>query len=568
MDKISLLLPLLAVLAGCTREHEISLPEDGRSSNELYRINTSHVADRPYLVEGKPFSGVVVARRGGQVVFRAQMRDGRKHGVVERFYDDGKRQSREEVAWDEAGGQRHAGDSESWCGNGERRSLTEYGRKGQPEREKAWSCETGKLVAEATFDDEGKLDGEQKKWAPDGKLGEQASWKAGELDGDKKTWSPGGAMLEHLRYRAGRKHGVQETWHANGKPASRGEFVGGKPAGRHEAWAEDGRLIEAGSYAAGGGKTGIWLEKAGGDSVPLHYGPDGLVPVELLGAWIAALTRPDPQAVAFHLGEGKLKLGDAVPADCCDGGPAYGHRRYDFPLHAWTYPVVFADDAVLPLLLEKGARIDQADSGGTTRLLRCARRYRPDAGSSPAYVCTPAQLRALLGLGAKAGVVDRHGRNVLHYLLNVGTLGDRGDVFGRGAAEQRQMRVDLLAMLVKAGADVNAADEEGYTPLVRALKSRRIDLIKAVLAGGARADAPGPVGTRAVHWLFLNDTHSYDIRADFVAEALPLLAMAGADAGAPLEWNNQRVTLRDLAVRHGQVDLVRLIDQHARQAKS
>jgi len=558
----------VSLLAACAKEHEITLPRNGGASDEVYRINTSHMVDRPYLVDGKPFSGVVVGRRGEQVVFRAQMRDGRRHGVEEWFYDNGKPQSRVKVAWDEKDGMRHTGDSESWCENGERRSLTEYSRKGERQLERSWNCETGKLVAEAKFDGEGKQDGEQKAWTPEGKLIEQVSWKAGTQDGDKQTWTPEGTLLEHARYREGRKQGVQETWYASGKPASRGEYADDKPVGRHEAWAEDGRLVEAGSYGADGKKIGMWLEKIGDDSTTLHYGPDGLVPVELLEAWISALTRPDPQVVAFYLGEGKLKLSDALPADCCDGGPAYGRRRaYDFPLHTWTYPVVFAADAVLPLLLEKGADIDQADSEGTTRLLRCARRYRPDAGSSPAYVCTPAQLRALLAQGAKAGVVDQQGRNVLHYLLDVGSLDDRGDVFGRGADEQRQTRVDLLAALAKAGADINAADTEGWTPLVRALKSRRIDLVKAVLAAGARADGPGPGDTKAVHWVFLDETNRYNIRGDFVAEVLPLLAAAGADVNAPLDWDGRPVTLRDLAVRHGLVDVVHMIEQQARPAR-
>lgn len=550
----------LGLLAGCAKEHEISLPKDGRASNEISRINNSSEV-KPYLVEGKPFSGVVVARRGDQVVFRAEMQDGRKHGVVEWFYDDGKPRSRDEVAWDE-GRLRNTGDSEAWCENGKRRSLTEYSSKGTPELRQAWDCETGKLVAETRYDDEGKQDGEASKWAPDGTLVEQASWKAGAVDGDQKTWTTNGTLVEHARYREGKRQGLQETWHANGKPATRGEYADDKPVGRHEAWTEDGRLVEAGSYAANGEKTGLWLEQAGSDSVRVQYGPGGFVPAELLSAYVTALwTRPNPQTVAFYLDEGKIKLGDALPASY-NGDPEQG--AYRFPLREWTYPVVFADDSLLPLLLEKGANINQADSGGRTRLLRCAEKYRYDARNNDLWACSSAQLLALLGKGAKASGVDGRGRNALHYLLQVQSFDDNGDVFGRGVAEERQTRVDLLAALVKAGANINAADKEGYTPLVLALKSRRIDLIKAVLAAGAHANATGPEGSRAVHWLFLNGAGSYAINDKFVAEALPLLAAAGADVNAPMQWDNQRVTLRDLAVRHGLIDLVHVIEQYAK----
>ncbi|WP_297832052.1 hypothetical protein [Thermomonas sp.] len=564
MRKLALLLSLL-VVAGCAKEHEITLPMDGRASNEISRINASNQVDRPYRVDGKPFSGVVVGRRGDQVVLRVHMRDGRKHGVTEWFYNDGTRQSREEVAWDEADGVRHTGDSESWCENGERRSLTEYSRKGQQELARNWDCETGKLVAESRFDAEGRQDGQASKWAPSGTLIERASWKAGALHGDKQTWAANGTLLEHARYREGKRHGLQETWHANGKPATRGEYADDKPVGPHETRDENGRLVEGGSYAADGSKTGLWLERSGDRSTAVQYGPGGFVPPELLSTYATALwTRPNPQTVAFYLDEGKIKLGDALPASY-NGDPEQG--PYQFPVRSWTYPVIFADDTVLPLLLERGANIDQTDSEGRTRLLRCVERYRYNARNNDLWVCSAAQLQALLDRGAKASVVDRHGRNALHHLLNVAVYDDRGDVFGHGATEARQARVALLAALVKAGANANAADEEGYTPLVRALKSRHIDLIKAVLAAGARANAPGPAGTRAVHWLFLNDTGSYDIRGDFVAEALPLLVAAGADVNAPLEWDNQRVTLRDLAVRHGLVDLVRLIEQNTKPAK-
>ncbi|MQP76462.1 hypothetical protein CQ393_11235 [Stenotrophomonas sp. MYb238] len=552
---------LASLLCACAKEHQITLPLNGGVSDEVYRINTSHMADRPYLVDGEPFSGVVVGRRGEQVVFRAQMREGRRHGVEEWFYDNGRPRSREKVAWNEKDGMRHTGDSESWCENGERRSLTEYSG-GERRLAREWNCETGKLVSEATFDAEGRRDGEQKKWTPEGKLVEQASWKADALDGDKQAWTPEGTRVEHARYRGGKRQGLQEAWYASGKPASRGEYADDKPVGRHEAWAEDGRLVEAGSYAADGNKTGMWLEQHGDTSSRLHYGPGGFVPVELVAAYAGALLPPraDARKLAFYLDEGGVKPADALPTSY-DGGPVVGNYRY--PVYSWTYPVIVADATLLPLLLEKGADINQADSGGATRLLRCAQKFR-DRQDSMNGRCLPADLQALLDKGAKADVSDLKGRNALHHLLDIGSFDDRGDVFGRGVAEAQQARVDALERLVKAGADINAADAEGWTPLVLALKSRRADLAKAALAAGARADGPGPGGTQAVHWVFLDEPNRYAIAGDFVAGMLPQLTAAGADVNAPLAWDGRQVTLRDLAVRHGLVDVARALEQHAR----
>lgn len=554
----------VVLLAACAKEHGIVLPSDGRGSNEVYKLNTSHMPEQPFLVEGEPFSGTVVGRRGERVEFRAQMRDGRKHGVQERFYADGKLQRREKVAWDETDGQRHVGDSESWCENGERESLTEYGRKGHRKLERNWSCETGKLVAEEKFDAAGKREGEARKWTPEGKLIEQASWKADVLHGEQKTWAEDGTLTVHARLHEGKAHGLQEAWHANGKPASHGEYADGQPVGRHESWAEDGRLVEGGSYAANGEKNGMWLEQHGSDSSSLHYGPDGFVPAELLATYASALQPPrsDAQKVAFYLSEGGVKLSDALPTSY-SGGPV--QSRYEFPVRSWTYPVVIADIALLPLLLEKGADINQADSDGATRLLHCAKDFRTfqDGGDSR---CLPADLRLVLDKGAKGEIKDSNGRNVLHYLLNIRSYDDVGS-WNRDAGMERQARVDALQAVIKAGADVNAVDAEGWTPLVRALRARRLDLIKPLLAAGARGDGPGPGDTKAVHWVFLDETHRYNIQGDFVAEVLPLLVAAGADANAPLNWDGRPVTLHELAVRHGLIDVVRVIEQNAKPGK-
>jgi len=67
-----------------------------------------------------------------------------------------------------------------------------------------------------------------------------------------------------------------------------------------------------------------------------------------------------------------------------------------------------------------------------------------------------------------------------------------------------------------------------------------------------------------VHWVFLDEPNRYAIAGDFVAGMLPQLTAAGADVNAPLAWDGRQVTLRDLAVRHGLVDVVRALEQHAR----
>lgn len=544
--------PMLALciavaLSGCTSEQEISADEATRLLRQ----------DAPYTVDDEPFSGTLVARRGDQVVFRAEYEDGRPAGVVEDFHDNGELARRRQLAWDEETGRVVVdGDDErwnedgqrvmlatsdngklvkleSWCEDGDPAERAAYG-EGQAMTREAWDCETGNQVTQESTNAEGQPEGEQKAWAPDGTL------------------------VKHARFAAGQPEGLQETWHANGQLATRGSFSAGKPVGRHEAFDDSGRLLEGGEFNDEGQRTGPWTETFSDQTNTVHYGPDGFLAPEVSQAYLSALLPPQAKAetVAFYLGEGQVNVGDAIPTDGGDR-PTFG--RLEFPVRDWTYSVVIADHGLLPLLLEKGADINQADSRGRTRLLRCLGRFSTDKGNMRDR-CTPAEIDDLLAKGAKADVADAQGRNALHVLADVALYGDY-DGFGTQAGTAAQARVAAIATVAKAGADVNAADAEGNTPLVTALKSRRADLVRALLAAGARADGAGPGNTVAVHWLFLKQREEYDIRGDFVADLLPDLVKAGADPSVPFEWDGQQVTMRELAVRHGMIELVQMLDQ-------
>ncbi len=543
--------PLLALsiaiaLSGCASEQEISAEDAARVLRQ----------DAPFMVEDEPFSGTLVARRGDTVVFRAEFEDGRPAGLVEDFHDNGEIARKREMAWHEEdrrvvvdgheelwnkdGERVMLASSEDgklvrlqrWCDNGDDAESVEYG-EGRALSREAWDCETGKQVALERADAEGNPDGEQKAWAPDGTL------------------------IKHARFAAGQAEGLQETWHPNGKPATRGSFAAGKPVGRHEAFDENGRLVEGGEFNDEGMRIGPWTETFGEKSDTVHYGPDGFLAPDVSQAYLSALLPPQAKAetVVFYLTEGQVKVGDAIPTDG-GGRPTFG--RLEFPVRDWTYSVVVADIGLVPLLVEKGADLNQADSRGRTRLIHCADRFSADRGNMRDR-CPRTEMEELLAKGAKADATDSQGRNALHVLVEVDSLDDY-DAFGTPAGTGQQSRVAAVGALARAGADVNAADAEGYTPLVNALKSRRPDLVRALLAAGAKADAAGPRDTVAVHWLFLKHREEYDIRGDFVADLLPDLVKAGADPSVPFDWDGAQVTMRELASRHGMIDLVRLLD--------
>lgn len=546
-----LALSLLAGLSGCGSEYEISEAELGRL---MYNVKEG------LKVEGEPYTGTVVYRKGETVLLRMEFEDGYPNGVREEFHENGERKARLSLYWDaeeqkaEFDGTGEAWNEdgqlirrivadegveelkESWCDNGNDLGREEF-EDGKRRLEKAWDCETEKLVTENHFNAEGKAHGEHKTWASDGTL------------------------LSHKRYENGELHGLSETWHAGGQKHERGEYRAGKPVGQHDTWNEAGDLVAGGLYTDEGEKTGLWRSVSYDGSVSVeHYGPEGFIKPAILQPYVKALgdsLRNDPDTVAFYLDEGQVQAGDAIPADY-NGRPEAGGFR--FPVRRWTHAVIVAGDEVLPVLLARGADINQADSEGVTRLMRCGERFNRDLQYRNNHNCRPEHLTELLAKGAKAAPVDRKGRNALHYLVS-GTE-DRDRTWNRSIATAQQARAEALAALVAAGADPNAADAEGMTPLVEALKSRRADLAEALIKAGAKADAAGPGGTRPVHWLFLSSTDRYDIKPGFVEAALPLLAQAGADVDAPFDWDGEQVTLRDLAMRHGLVDLVKQLDAH------
>jgi len=535
-------------VSGCTSEHEVT-------EAELERYMRS---DRPFEVDGKPFSGRLVYRENDKVRVTLELEDGYPHGVIEAFHDNGERANRAEQAWDSERN-RVVLDGESvewnkdgvmvqrrrakkgvdqrlerWCGDGDRRETIEY-KDGKQHKREAWDCGTGKQVAEEHFDGQGRRHGEHKAWSSDGTL------------------------VASSRYAAGEPDGLQQEWHPDGKPKLKASFDNGVPTGRLERWNEAGELIEAGAHGADGAKTGLWLQAHGGTPSQVHYGPDGFISPEVTAVYVRALTsRPDAKAVSFLLDEGQVKVGDALPASYSGNASASSFR---FPVSQWTYSIVVAAPSMLQLLVDRGADINQADSEGTTRLLRCAGRFSAERNryDDP---CRPDELETIIALGGKADATDRKGRGALNRLVDISKSAERN--WGRPDVAAREARVAALQLLAKAGADPNAADADGYTPLVRALKARRPDLVRALIAAGARADTAGPEGSRAVHWLFLEDSRRYDINEAFVNETLPMLVAAGADPKAPMEWDGSQVTLRELAARHALVDMVNVLDNAAR----
>ncbi len=105
----------------------------------------------------------------------------------------------------------------------------------------------------------------------------------------------------------------------------------------------------------------------------------------------------------------------------------------------------------------------------------------PSGGSSGNYplefTSTAHIVDMLLNHNAKVDVVNRNGQSLLFEALRSPTK---------------------LKKLLTAGADVNAADNDGYTPLIMAVEMGRDDAVKLLLQFGADIEICGPSG-RSVH---------------------------------------------------------------------
>jgi ankyrin repeat protein len=97
-------------------------------------------------------------------------------------------------------------------------------------------------------------------------------------------------------------------------------------------------------------------------------------------------------------------------------------------------------------------------------------------------------VRDLVQLGAPTTVANRRGAQPLHYAAD-------------GLPDDRQ--APTVACLVEFGADPDARDKNGTTPLLRAIRNRSAVAVEALLAAGADPDARNDNGSSAMelaHW--------------------------------------------------------------------
>jgi len=188
----------------------------------------------------------------------------------------------------------------------------------------------------------------------------------------------------------------------------------------------------------------------------------------------------------------------------------------------------FGNTAVVRLLLEKGARVDANDEGGSTALIgaacNCAIIDMPDTIDS---------MRLLLRKGANVEARDRDGNTALTRAAGWG-------------------RTDIVKLLLDNGAQIDDKDKSGNTALIISAEGSAVPTagtVKLLLEKGADIEAKNNEGNTPL--ILAASKGGYEDAA-----ILKLLLEKGADLGAK---NNQGDSALTLATKKGRVDIVQIL---------
>ena len=183
------------------------------------------------------------------------------------------------------------------------------------------------------------------------------------------------------------------------------------------------------------------------------------------------------------------------------------------------------------LLAALGYRPGVADGVWGPRTGQAYANFLRDAGLPESDVLTPQMLRALRSTAAQQGVqadvasAPRSGRQATANLLAAVRAGD----------------IEGLKSALSAGADVNARDGSGLTPLMQAADKGYVLMVEPLLgAPNLDIDARAADGATA---LFIAAVHKN-------TEVIDLLVNAGADVSIPGPKGRTAVDLVDVLIKH------------------
>ena len=126
------------------------------------------------------------------------------------------------------------------------------------------------------------------------------------------------------------------------------------------------------------------------------------------------------------------------------------------------------DLAALQAVLASTSNLNGKDKAGRTALM-----FAAEAGNSQA-------LKLLIDAGAAMDINDFLGKVALHYAI--------------------EAPLEVTRLLINSGADVDIRNSGGITPLMLAAGAGRRDIVKQLLAAGARVDFKDYQGNSVTDW--------------------------------------------------------------------
>jgi ankyrin repeat protein len=198
---------------------------------------------------------------------------------------------------------------------------------------------------------------------------------------------------------------------------------------------------------------------------------------------------------------------------------------------ASEHGVIGADEAMARLLLARGAKVNAQDDSGWPALLRAVSLFADQRALIPMLLSSGADVnarlkdgRTALMLAAQLGKQER-----LALLLYAHADGNAADVNGESALTKaalfsgEQASLQMMALLIGRGADLNHVDRQGRTVAERAAEAGYPERVEFLLSKGARVADRTALLTRA-----RNDALAREIAEGSVEAARTLLAQ-GAD---------------------------------------
>ena len=140
-------------------------------------------------------------------------------------------------------------------------------------------------------------------------------------------------------------------------------------------------------------------------------------------------------------------------------------------------------------LIRKGLGLEMR-SDGETALHLAVRIYYSKKGGYVTQI-----LHVLLERGADVDALDELGETALHKVL----------IFSRSCRNHNENEIEVVRLLLRYRANVNAKNHSSFTPLHYAAWSCSGEYIDVLLAAGARVDELDNDGETALHWAVFNE---------------------------------------------------------------